>query len=428
MNRFACFSITVSLLIAAAPCLLGGGEADRKTAAIQAETPQALLAVYDRALAQKDWRTCFLCYDPKMRGQFLLGMFFAQGITNDIQLTAIIKKWLQIDFSQVDATFPKIPKDDRVPDELLWYEALRKRTDDLPGFVDQFCRRLNAMEQESYPSFGEVKEIKIERDNAVGYWTPPPIVPIAPALAIGGGTPDKANQSAAPPRAPPASQGAAAVVPGLNDRPEAERREPVHFRKIDGNWLFTYPDPPPPLTSAERAKQLRAEVQSLWVTLTCSQPATVIPEERNGTTTWRVVTGKSYCEVRLSVRPFVYKSNKPDLRLVRLSEPQAKRLIDHLEAEGYLRQAVELGKQKIPKRDLSKNCYALQVSTGNLQLHEDRGWGPGMVERLEGFRKALDGDGAKALDALLASLEEDRKQWANEAANPPKQQPPQSKP
>ncbi|MHC4407196.1 MAG: hypothetical protein ACYTG0_46890, partial [Planctomycetota bacterium] len=53
------------LLVMAFASLVGGAQADRKAGAKGADTPQALVAAYRGALARKDWRSCFLCYDAK---------------------------------------------------------------------------------------------------------------------------------------------------------------------------------------------------------------------------------------------------------------------------------------------------------------------------------------------------------------------------
>jgi hypothetical protein len=41
-------------------------------------------------------------------------------------------------------------------------------------------------------------------------------------------------------------------------------------------------------------------------------------------------------------------------------------------------------------------------------LYEDLGWGPALVKRLEGLRGALDEEGARAIDAILAGVAEER--------------------
>jgi len=43
-----------------------------------------------------------------------------------------------------------------------------------------------------------------------------------------------------------------------------------------------------------------------------------------------------------------------------------------------------------------------------LKLYEDLGWGPGLLKRLEGLRGALDEEGARAIDAILAGLADER--------------------
>ncbi len=120
-------------------------------------------------------------------------------------------------------------------------------------------------------------------------------------------------------------------------------------------------------------------------------------------------------------------SSDSEIRFVQLTEQQANRLIDYLGKEGYLRQALELGKQKIPRVDMEK-WYTLQVSTRNLQLHEDLGWGPELLKRLRGLRTALEGDAAQAMDALLARFAEDQKQWQAEPKDQHKPQPPRNEP
>ena len=172
---------SILLAVLTLPSLLGAAEADRNTGVKGSETPQTLMATYRHALAAKDWRTCFLCYDPKMRGDFLCRLFFALAITGDAELAAIVKK-----HRADEITIPDHRRRDRVPKELLVYKALQKRVDDLPQFVDEMCRRLDAMRQETFSELGDVREISIQGDRAIGYWTPPPVKPIGPAASSNG--------------------------------------------------------------------------------------------------------------------------------------------------------------------------------------------------------------------------------------------------
>ena len=413
--RLSGLSAAVLLVVLTWVAPLDAAQSDRKTGAKGADTPQALVTAYHRDLARKDWRSCFQRYDPKFRGHLLFQMFFAMGITNDLELIAIVKNRTKVEFSGSAVTsIPGLRQDDTVSDEILWYEAFEKQVDDLPGFVDEFCRRLDVMEGVVFPVFGQVGEFKIQGDQAIGYWMPPPREPIAPTMIFRDGQTINDDGDAAlphPERPPDGGHPDVSYSPTIP--PGSERRVPVYFRRIGGNWYFTIPDPPPALSTAERAKQLRVEVKSLWVTLSCSRVVTL---SQSGVAPTYVLKEDPYCDLRLGVRPFAYKSARPKVQLARLTKAQAKKLIDHLTAEGYLDQAVELGKQKIPQRSLLDNCYTLQVSTQNLQLHEDLGWGPAMLKRLNGLRTALEGDAAEAMDALLAALAEDRRKWEMEAA------------
>ena len=78
---------------------------------------------------------------------------------------------------------------------------------------------------------------------------------------------------------------------------------------MDGKWYMTIPDPPPPLSVSERAKQLCAEVESLWIVLCCSTAAVVPVDEPNESKIAQPLSEKRYGELRMSVRPFVYQSN-----------------------------------------------------------------------------------------------------------------------
>lgn len=403
----------VFLVVMAVPALVESGGADPNVA-FRADTPQALVDTYCRARKQKDWRTCFQCYDSKRSGQLLMGMFYALGLTRDAELSTIVKKHLKIEFTNVDElTIPGLRQDNRVPDELLLYEALQKRVEDLPGFVSEFCRRLAAMGQEAFDDLDKVKEIKIQGDRAVGTLTLPPIQPMPPTLS--SHSPQKVPATGDNPSTP------APPVPPGNGQPEIglvfapwlpgpERKVPIHFRKISGNWFLTLPDPPAPLTGAERARQLQTEVDSLWVVL--SRSGRVLLKKGGG-----YMEDPSW-EMRLSVQPFMYTSNDPNVCLARITQTQAKKLIDHLAAEGYLNQAVEPDKQKIPQPDFSQKIYCLQVRTQNLSLHEDLGWGPATLKRLDGLRAVLSGDAAKAMDVLLAKPAEDWKKWERKSEKP----------
>lgn len=350
MNQTGCYLPLVFCLITS-PSLLSGDEPDQKANMIRAETPQALMAAYRQARASKNWRECFGCCDSKMRGLVCIRMLQATGFSRDAKLATIVKKHLRVEFTDpFDVPIPGLRRDERLPDELLVYEAFQKRVADLPGFVDEFGRRRDEMGAGPlFEDLSKVREIKTQGDHATGVL----------------------------------------LVPGPGRR---TLRAPIHFRRIGDRWYWTYPDPPPPTERDERAERLKSGVESLTIELTGS--------------------AGTFIQVRLSVNPFVYRS-RPRLHLVRLTEVQAKKLIDHLALEGFLENAVEPRTQRPPRQN-PKFYYSLQVSTGGqggLLLHENLGWGPGMLKRLKGLHGALEGDGAEAMEAVISALTDDRKEW-----------------
>ena len=275
-------------------------------------------------------------------------------------------------------TIPGLHRDDRVPKEILFYEAIQKQVDDLPRFVDEMCRRFDALGQETFTQFGDVREITICGDKAIGHWTPPVVKTARAAKSKVGST----------------GQSGAITLQRAGANPVSQNwRQVVHHHYRSASTPVGH----------QAHKLLKTEVESLFVYLCCSTGAVIPVEELKKSKATQSFSEKRYGELRMGVRP-VYGNNDPTVHVARLTRAQAKKLIDYLAAEGYLGQAVELAKQEVPERDLSKNCYTLQVSTEKLQLHEDLGWGPGMLKRLDGLRGALDGEAAQAMDAILAQL------------------------
>ncbi|MHC4983272.1 MAG: hypothetical protein ACYTF6_08915, partial [Planctomycetota bacterium] len=99
----------------------------------------------------------------------------------------------------------------------------------------------------------------------------------------------------------------------------------------------------------------------------------------------------------------------------RISEAQARKIIDHLGAEGFLASA-KFYDMAAP--EYKGPTYTLRVAYGKGFYEEDLGWGLAMLNRLDGLRAAIDGDAAKAMDKLLAQLERQRKEWEKAATQP----------
>jgi hypothetical protein len=108
----------------------------------------------------------------------------------------------------------------------------------------------------------------------------------------------------------------------------------------------------------------------------------------------------------------------PNISL-RPDEAQARAIIDFLTKEGFFRQAGDFRAifdfPPSVARGPEGPCYLLMVPGRRGILGMNLGWGRKMLERLERFRGALDGELATAMDELLELLERHRREWyANE--------------
>jgi hypothetical protein len=118
----------------------------------------------------------------------------------------------------------------------------------------------------------------------------------------------------------------------------------------------------------------------------------------------------------LHVKPTRWKLPLPaDLWAVQITKEQARKIVDHLATEGFLDKARGSGRNTVSYR---RPGYVLWVKTEGLNLYESLGWDLPMLHRLEGLRKVLDGDAARAMDKLLATLEPRREQLEAADAGP----------
>jgi hypothetical protein len=317
------------------------------------ETPQALVATYNEAIARKDWKSCYLCCDAKWRANLLGAMFHDIAMSHDAKLKAIVTKHAGEKLAGADEIpIPVVRPDTRMFKALRMFENLQKQFRDLPAFIDEISAYVDTKGGTVFPAIFDVRDFTIKGDVAV-------------------------------------AQGR------IDYPPPADMPQPIHFCKIDGRWYLTIPDPPPPLSASERAAQLQAEVKSFSVMLACSgKPA---PGEEPGKSRGARDNG---VKLLMTVHPYPHSMH--------LSPAQAKKLIEYLATEGYMQQAVELGKQEIPDREPSDKYYSLQVKTNNLSLHEDLGWGRKLVKRLAGLRTVLNGKAAERMDAILADFADER--------------------
>jgi hypothetical protein len=117
-------------------------------------------------------------------------------------------------------------------------------------------------------------------------------------------------------------------------------------------------------------------------------------------------SGKPYYSLLLSVPELNLKKSFPFSLQEKVSEDQALKVIDYLIKVGSLDRAHESNTKK-----MSQPSYSLSVRAGDLRLTENLGWGLDMLKWLDGLRKALEGDAAKAMDTLLGRLYGHRREW-----------------
>jgi hypothetical protein len=149
----------------------------------------------------------------------------------------------------------------------------------------------------------------------------------------------------------------------------------------------------PPDPAKARAKKLKESVKTFRLELT-----------------YHGDEDKPFYRLTLTVQAIAKAENNPFYRFVQISEDQAKKIIDHLATDGFLRGADD------PIRDEyyellppTKPGYTMTVSG----FYQDLGWGLPLLKRLDGLRKALDGQAAKDMDLLLGRLSGLREHWEN---------------
>jgi hypothetical protein len=87
--------------------------------------------------------------------------------------------------------------------------------------------------------------------------------------------------------------------------------------------------------------------------------------------------------------------------IVRISEEQAKKIIDYLDAEGLLGEDMAL--TGVPPPPARPRC-ALTFLADGIPAYKDLGSGMPLLKRLGGLRKVLEGDAARQMDVFLGRL------------------------
>lgn len=135
------------------------------------------------------------------------------------------------------------------------------------------------------------------------------------------------------------------------------------------------------------------------------------------------VTEKPFYNLTLSV-PWLTRSVEPPFHpLVLIDADEARKIIGYLADSGALDNAQE-GESIAPGHAPSTAYYVLNIraepkSWQKVVYQESLGWGPPMLDRLEGLRQALRGDAARKMDLLLGRLSGYRKTWQRDGSPRP---------
>ncbi len=144
--------------------------------------------------------------------------------------------------------------------------------------------------------------------------------------------------------------------------------------------------------TAERVKKLKANINSFQLVLRYRGP-------QNELLYRSLVLGRISADVKAA----------PGFAHIHISGEQAEKVIAHLVDDGFLCRAFDITNVLIDPP--GGPLYSMQVNSGKTRLNEYLGWDLKMLKRLDGLRKVLDGDAAKAMDKLLKRLENKRKEW-----------------
>ncbi|MDP6635790.1 MAG: protease inhibitor I42 family protein [Phycisphaerae bacterium] len=130
---------------------------------------------------------------------------------------------------------------------------------------------------------------------------------------------------------------------------------------------------------------------------------------------------KPFYQLTLRV-PIVKDKRSAFQPAAQLSQAAAKKIIDHLAADGFFDRATEttLASVLMPKGP----AYSMFVSGAKgRQFYEPIGWDLKMLARLDALAKTLDGDPARKMALLLGRLSGLRKKWQADAKKPAKLKP-----
>ena len=118
---------------------------------------------------------------------------------------------------------------------------------------------------------------------------------------------------------------------------------------------------------------------------------------------------KPYYQLTIRV-PSVRDRRKPFWPAAQVSQAGARKIIDHLAADGFFDRAIDISRARMRPPVGPAYTFWLSGAKG-VQLYEHIGWKTPMLKRLDALAKRLDGDAGKKMALLLGRLSGHRKTW-----------------
>jgi inhibitor of cysteine peptidase len=147
----------------------------------------------------------------------------------------------------------------------------------------------------------------------------------------------------------------------------------------------------------ERAKALKADLDTFWLELRY----------------WGN-QDKPFYNVILQTAELL-NEYPPYVEASRFTKEDAAKVVDWLGEDGFLALSSHAPTAGLPAPP--GPCYTLTVREKAAgEFYENLGWDLAMLGRLDGLRKVLSGDAAKALDTLVGRMSGYRKEWSGAAA------------
>jgi hypothetical protein len=143
-------------------------------------SPAEVVGAYRQAIERQDWRTCFLCFTPELRGGYLVEMLAGINMAGDAEVATIVEK--HPNSKKISSLFGKAARrradGQQETDPLVFYQLLEEEVGDSSGLIDSICQHLikESADKGSFDLFwtiGEVQQLTVDDDRAAVQCAPP---------------------------------------------------------------------------------------------------------------------------------------------------------------------------------------------------------------------------------------------------------------